>query len=242
MDALTVIATALAAGAGAGAQQVASSTVTDLYAQLKRLLGKSLGQAVDATTAPVADITNLLEPHAASLEADQHIRNVAEALLASLAAEGILPESPTFKVTIRRTMEEFGKRVEELTAEQYRVITLLRLEPQVLISGAAGSGKTLVAAEKAMRLADSGMHVLFLCHNPLLAQHVRRLIAGSPVEVQDFNSWVRSKVGEWKDGTEVWTPYHEPVESEVLVALDRVLVEPKYDAVIVDEGQDFREE
>ena len=44
---------------------------------------------------------------------------------------------------------------------------------RVRISGCAGSGETLVAAEKALRLARAGVTTLFLCHNPLLAEHVR---------------------------------------------------------------------
>lgn len=61
---------------------------------------------------------------------------------------------------------------------------------RVRISGSAGSGKTLVAAEKAIRLSDAGLLTLFVCHNPLLASHVRMLCTGSGVRVVAFEEWV----------------------------------------------------
>jgi hypothetical protein len=46
-------------------------------------------------------------------------------------------------------------------------------ERRVAVSGPAGSGKTLLAAEKARRLADQGFEVLLTCFNRPLADHVR---------------------------------------------------------------------
>ena len=45
--------------------------------------------------------------------------------------------------------------------------------PQVAISGFAGSGKTLLAAEKATSLAKQGFRVLLTCYNKNLAQDLR---------------------------------------------------------------------
>lgn len=244
----TAIAVALAGGAGAGLKSVASSSVTDLYAQLKKVVASRVGgrdeavtQVVDAEVpAPVA-IERALAPHAHAL-AGEDVRELVLSLLRALADEDLLPESSTYRASIRGAMADLGRRVEELTAEQYRIISILRAEPQVLISGAAGSGKTLVAAEKAARLADSGLSVLFLCHNPLLAQHVQRLVVGTRVEVLDFTGWVRAVLGTDGENRDGWSEYHEPTESEVLSALDALSHLHPYDAIIVDEAQDFREE
>jgi hypothetical protein len=71
--------------------------------------------------------------------------------------------------SIRQRFAELNIVVERLTARQTEVIEELTDESRVLISGAAGSGKTLVAAQKALRTAKAGYSTLFVCHNPLLA-------------------------------------------------------------------------
>lgn len=43
---------------------------------------------------------------------------------------------------------------------------------RISISGGAGSGKTLPAMEKAARFDTAGPSVLYICHNPYVAQSV----------------------------------------------------------------------
>jgi hypothetical protein len=148
--------------------------------------------------------------------------------------------SHRFSDSIVRRFAEIDQRVEALTREQYRVLQLLRHCRRVRISGAAGSGKTLVAAEKACRLADAGLRVLVLCHNPVLASHLRALVPDSNVDVLDFATWVG---GTSPKSAATWSHFHEPLEKDLTDAFDRLsAVPPAYDAVIVDEGQDFRAE
>ena len=63
--------------------------------------------------------------------------------------------------------------IEQLTEEQYVILDYLKRHRRAAISGSAGSGKTLVALEKAIRLYRDGFSVLFLCHNPYLANSLR---------------------------------------------------------------------
>jgi len=55
------------------------------------------------------------------------------------------------------------------THHQLKVLTTLRVERRASIVGAAGSGKTLVAIEKARQLATVGFNVLLVCFNQPLA-------------------------------------------------------------------------
>jgi superfamily I DNA and RNA helicase len=134
--------------------------------------------------------------------------------------------------------------VQQLTHDQYRVIQQLRYLRRVRISGCAGSGKTLVAAEKGSRLSAAGLRVLLMCHNPLLAEHIGRLVAGTGTEVADFVSWLSTIAGIRDDVRRSdWSHFNEPDQT----ALDRALeslghADMKYDAIIVDEAQDFRDE
>lgn len=164
--------------------------------------------------------------------------------LGSTQAEGDGPEpSDEFSATIRQHMAALNRQVERLTAEQFQVIRQLRGVRRVRVAGCAGSGKTLVAAEKAIRLCNAGLRTLFLCHSPLLAEHVRRLTLGSGVEVETFGEWVAGLAGESAKSCDApWTNYEEPDSSRLARAFDAVAGRGPYEAVVVDEGQDFRDE
>jgi hypothetical protein len=153
-------------------------------------------------------------------------------------------ESKEFSPSIRSYMAELDRKIEKLTQEQYRVIHLLRNLRRVRIAGCAGSGKTLVAAEKAIRLSGAQVSTLFLCHNPLLAGHIAGLTRGSGISVAPFGEWVAALAGvPLPGGADTWTKYDEPDPAFLDLALEAVLeYGPRYGAVIVDEGQDFRRE
>jgi len=57
-----------------------------------------------------------------------------------------------------------------LTDEQMRILDLLRDTKRLVVKGCAGSGKTLLALEKATRLARDGKYVQLLCYSIPLAQ------------------------------------------------------------------------
>lgn len=167
-------------------------------------------------------------------------------------AEPLTPEGqdPTntpedhFAPSISDYMTRLNRKVEQLTQEQFRTIQMLRYLRRVRISGCAGSGKTLVAAEKSIRLASAGLDTLFLCHNPLLARHVTQLTQGAWVNVTPFSSWVAGLAGDPLSlNLSRWTNYEEPDVNTLNRAFD-VLMEggPHFDAIVVDEGQDFRDE
>lgn len=152
-----------------------------------------------------------------------------------------LPEEECrdFAPILREAMLEINKRIKSLTEEQFSVIKELRGSRRVIVQGCAGSGKTLVCAEKAIRLSDAGLEVLVLCHSPFLAKHVTRLLRESGAVVQSFGAWVRELCG-FDPGEEDWSMYSQPTDDELhqakSVASNSTL---RYDAVLVDEGQDF---
>ena len=53
------------------------------------------------------------------------------------------------------------RRIAELTAEQFEILQALARYPRLAISGAAGTGKTVLAYEKARRLAAQGLDVCY---------------------------------------------------------------------------------
>ena len=118
-----------------------------------------------------------------------------------------------------------------LLDSQKRILDFMEDQRTAVISGSAGTGKTLIAIEKARRLSERGERVLFLCYNRLLMESVR----------------ARCKEYE---GVEVWTvagfacklcrtsePDYEALAYRLLEYEDQG--DFPYQHIIVDEGQDF---
>jgi len=150
--------------------------------------------------------------------------------------------SPTISnyLADKKHFDRLHRGIQRLTDDQYRVVKSVNRMSRARFEGCAGSGKTLVASEIALRLSKAGSDVLFLCHNPQLASHIRtNLTVGSAVQVVDFCSWVRAiaKTEEPVSGSS-WTHFDEPDDTTLDCAIRQV---PKHGAIIVDEAQDFRE-
>lgn len=70
-----------------------------------------------------------------------------------------------------------------MLSEQSCVLNYLVEQKTAVIQGAAGTGKTLIALEKARRHAAAGERVLFLCYNKFLRDHIA---INSPHECVDY--------------------------------------------------------
>jgi len=145
-------------------------------------------------------------------------------------------------------IREAERRRIELTEEQFQVLFSLEDNPQVLIAGCAGSGKTLLAAEKARRMAQLGHRVLLTCFNRNLAEWLSRSPFGLPdIYIADFHTLCMNTVRTARKT-------HLPDWSETLgvdrgVYFGKMMPEAlrqaaaelnfRFDTIIVDEGQDF---
>lgn len=151
-----------------------------------------------------------------------------------------------------RIAEEEKKRI-ELTERQMSVLDFLQRQRRVIISGGAGTGKTLIAREKALRLANEGFRTLLTCYNRSLADHVRETIGKiQGLDVANFHQlcdfWVKRTKGDfnWDVLGEAQRDYpgYDLYDHHYPIALSYALekVGPQYDAIVIDEAQDFREE
>jgi len=64
-------------------------------------------------------------------------------------------------------------RLLQLTNQQIRASRRMAANPRTVVRGAAGTGKSVIAVERACQLSAEGKRVLYLCFNQLLAAHVR---------------------------------------------------------------------
>jgi hypothetical protein len=161
----------------------------------------------------------------------------------------------SFVVTplIRAQLAQQESRRLQLTRDQMRVLDFLRSHRRAAVSGGAGTGKTVLAVEKARRLAAEGFKSLLVCYNRQLADHLARVCGLIPnLDVMSFHQLCyrqieranrlsgRDLVSEaaftypGKDVYDVQLPNALAYSLEIL--------SDRYDAIVCDEGQDFREE
>lgn len=146
--------------------------------------------------------------------------------------------------------ETVEQRRKQLTEEQFQLLYALEYNPKMLIAGCAGSGKTVLAVEKARRLADQGQRVLLTCFNYQLAEWLKqRPYRRQDIEIAHFHDLCRQAAGaasevelpEWSSELEVsQAAYYNRVMPDAL-ELAALELELAFDAIIVDEGQDFEE-
>lgn len=171
-------------------------------------------------------------------------RNIAHTAGVFMSGEYALiePSDDNFSTSIVNHMASLKRKVEKLTADQIQVLHSLRYKNRVIITGCAGSGKTLLVAEKAIRLDQSGIRTLVLCHNPVLARYIKDLVSNPAIDVFDITTFITKSAGKQPAIYEDWNEFVEPLEEDIEKAFDSLNNVPcGYEAVIVDEGQDFRE-
>ena len=148
-----------------------------------------------------------------------------------------------FSSPLKNQLVSMGKIIDKLTTKQYEILDHLQEHKRANITGCAGSGKTLIAVEKAIRLSKLNQKVLLLAHNPNLVKYLLELTKDTIITVKDLCSWIYEIINQKEHPQSNWTYYQEPTKKELNLAFD-ILADSseKYDAIIVDEGQDFRDE
>ena len=138
------------------------------------------------------------------------------------------------------------QRFVELTTTQVEVFNRLKANKNIITTGPAGSGKTIIAKTLAQDFINNNKKVLFLCFNRTLANKIRYEFdrGETLIEVATFHSFARKIIDLydtkwWKDNStseDFW-------ELDVPVKLEECLpfYEDKFDVIIIDEGQDFKE-
>ena len=142
--------------------------------------------------------------------------------------------------TLGAEVEFTEKMILKLTEEQYRLLDFLGGRRRAVIHGCAGSGKTVMAVEQARRLTElDGMKTVLLCHEPHLARELEaRLGPETAVHVKTFGEFCTEAIG-------AGAPLSQASDIEDLAGRAaqafETSLERRYDAIIVDEGQDFEE-
>src|SRR5436309_1552232 len=152
------------------------------------------------------------------------------------------------QIRIRVPMaEEFLEEEEAivlLTREQSLALRRMARNPRMVITGCAGSGKTILAVEHARRLAADGKDVLFVCFNRRLAEFLRKRERNQHTHFFTFHglcTHLARKAGvelsEYPQGEAPPGHFDEELPDALVEAVG--ILGEQYDALIVDEAQDL---
>lgn len=120
-----------------------------------------------------------------------------------------------------------------------------------VIHGVAGSGKTMILGYRAEYLAQVSKAVLVLCYNKMLADRLKYWIQAKgiadKVHVHTFHAWCLKQLKAYnieaplKNGND--DQFFDSAVETVIREVDRKFIPAgQYDAVMIDEGHDFRPE
>jgi DNA helicase IV len=138
-----------------------------------------------------------------------------------------------------------------LTRQQLQVLRGFETNPRAIIEGVAGSGKTLLAMQRARSFASAGHRVLFTCFNSELAKWIREEFAdelvenGGRIRVENFHRLAadlcREAGIEFNANAAEQQKWWDERAPDLLAqaAMDLYSDEAPFTALVVDEAQDF---
>ena len=165
---------------------------------------------------------------------DIKLSNGIETSLSDLEARQLVDMvlCPSFNVFPTASLDLDIKRIafHLLLNEQICLLNYLEEQKTAVINGAAGTGKTMIAIEKAKRHAANGEKVLFLCYNSKLRQYLSETHTSENIDFYTVDGLACKLCNSAVPDYERLKEYLE----------DRFFagVFP-YKHIIIDEGQDF---
>lgn len=156
--------------------------------------------------------------------------------------------APTLKIEnpLKRDIDNAEKELLELKEQQFELLEMISENQRLLIQGAAGTGKTVILLEKARRFANDGLNTLVICFSPTLRNFLRKSMDTHPnMTIASFDELLANFTSE----TNTQNPFlgRDPFslswdEKKHMSDLLLNCIEEsstRYEAILVDEGQDF---
>jgi len=151
---------------------------------------------------------------------------------------------PTFSLveSLAPTIERAHQKLIRLTEEQAFTLEGMAGNTRLVVRGGAGTGKTLLILTQARRLIAEGKRVLTLCYNRPLGAYLRKQLEDETGRsyVGTFHEFCQEIV----NATETDVPdtnadnfWDVALPDAALAAMGKF--KPRYDAILVDEAQDF---
>lgn len=166
---------------------------------------------------------------------------------------------PAFRVVPNLSARLYvdARQFVRLTEEQTRALRGALVNRRLLVSGGAGTGKTVTALEVARSFAERGAiggNVLFLCYNRHLAHHLKACVKAMELQRGSVRAihfaglcyWANHASGhepqipDREDGDAYTRYWEDEAPLELMAAVEGGHI-PRFDALVVDEAQDLRD-
>lgn len=136
-----------------------------------------------------------------------------------------------------------GSVYERLSDGLVRLGERLEMDPwRLRVIGRAGSGKSQLALQTAQRAVERGRRALYVCFNRPLAERVQAVLDGATADT--FHGFCRELI-ESRGGTFDTSRAQDPeFWQEVVAQVGELVIDdgPRFETLVVDEGQDFEQE
>lgn len=156
-------------------------------------------------------------------------------------ATTLLANSFELKTPLGIDLERDDEKLVGLTERQFQALTLLGRRKRVAIAGCAGSGKTMLAVKKVQQFCELGWNVLLVCYNSALADYLETRLYDATVSnfhglCQQAATQLGRNVRQESDQKKLFEEIYPQILMEFAETTGRI-----YDAIVVDEAQDFHE-
>ncbi|WP_323960452.1 hypothetical protein GC088_03090 [Arthrobacter sp. JZ12] len=188
----------------------------------------------------ILDRQDLLSPAAAIRHAIETESSGATSLAPSYLERIARRLEATYEPAAGMPGAEIEDEQDLLTERQETLLKATRDIPRIRFTGGAGSGKTWLALAKARQLCRQGKRVGLFCYNKGLGQYLQNEVknwrSARPVFTGEFHEYVRSLGIPDGAGQEY---FDEDMPRMLKELASDLPPDEKFDAVIIDEAQDF---
>jgi hypothetical protein len=152
----------------------------------------------------------------------------------------LLAPTITIKRKLKDDLADASQSLVTLTSQQVDRLWSLNKCKKAIIIGGAGTGKTMLAVEKARRVSRNGFSTLLVCYNAPLCEFLSKEVSDTKIEVQTYHSLVARELKKAK--MKIPIPYSQQwFETDSPYSLLSAIESngTRFDAILIDEAQDF---
>jgi ATP:corrinoid adenosyltransferase len=148
-------------------------------------------------------------------------------------------------LSVEQRVAQRLRDIEEMSATQTTLVKSWRRNRMIDVAGGAGTGKTWLAMEQARQWSKDGLAVAFLSYTKGVAEMVKRTMAELPEKEQPAYigtlhalgyHWGVKPTNSEKQGPHYWD---QDLPLQYIEAASKLTDDAKFDAVVIDEAQDF---
>jgi hypothetical protein len=144
---------------------------------------------------------------------------------------------------LKSRVEDINRELLQMTESQISAMRMLRHYRKYIVTGSAGTGKTLLALARARQLQEDGFKTLLICYNQQLGKLLRAEVEGSGILAGSFHSicFDLAQQAGMIDGAEESQEWWDTTLPAMLP--DAAFVKHlEFDAIVIDEAQDMHPE